>query len=220
MLKCTDVRKLHISMNSTSGLELTQHLLNLQHLELASMGLDELPDNFGQLTPNLRTLNLNFNSIKELRPLLNIKRLSELLIAGNKLTRLRTNFAVLGKLTTLTKLDMRDNPLTLRHYAPALENRVMSLRHKPLEDDTTDRFVLPDGDAEADEQHLQRLDFETRLRRRVNEIMLCTQCRNLRELDGLPFDKARILVKDDIWVRLSRLGVIRKSETSEHPGGA
>jgi hypothetical protein len=179
------------------------------------MGLMELPDTFGQTTPNVRSINLNFNSIQDLRPLLNIKRLDELLVAGNKLARLRTNLAVLGKLTTLSKVDIRDNPLTLRFYPPTSEKRVMSLRQKTSYDDATDRFVLPDGDAEADQQYLQRLDFETRLRRRVQEIMLSTQCRNLRELDGLPFDRSRILKKDDIWDRLLFLGVIKKTDTTE-----
>ncbi|KAF2743133.1 hypothetical protein M011DRAFT_451924 [Sporormia fimetaria CBS 119925] len=207
-----DVRDLHISINTARFLDVSQHLLNLQKLELASMGLEDLPDDFGQLTPNLRTLNLNFNSLKDLRPLLNIKRLNELFVAGNKLTRLRTNLAVIGKLTTLVKLDLRDNPLTLRFYPPASEKRVMSLRQKPSVDTNENRFVLPDGDAEEDKRYLQRLDFETRLRRRVQEIMLCTQCYNLVELDGLPFDKTRILVKDDIWDRLVFLGVIRRAE--------
>lgn len=215
LVRNPDVRNLCISVNPTCSLELSQHLLNLQRMELASMGLNELPDNFGQLAPNIRSLNLNFNSIKDLRPLLNIKRLNELLVVGNKLARLRTNLAVLGKLSTLTKLDLRENPITMRFYAPASENRVMSLRHKPNEEERADRFVLPNGDTEVDKQYLQRLDFETRLRRRVQEIMLSTQCKNLCELDGLPFDKTRILVKDDIWERLSYLGVIRRTETSE-----
>lgn len=215
LMKNSDVRNLYLSVNSTPGLEISQHLLNLQRLELASMGLKELPDNFGQLAPNIRSVNLNFNSIKDLRPLLNIKRLTELLVAGNKIARLRTNLAVLAKLSTLTKVDLRENPLTLRFYPPTSENRVMSLRHKPPHDDNADRFVMPDGDPEEDKQYLTRLDFETRLRRRVQEIMLSTQCRSLRELDGLPFDKARILVKDDIWERLTYLGVIRKTGMSD-----
>ncbi|KAF2120507.1 hypothetical protein BDV96DRAFT_564992 [Lophiotrema nucula] len=215
LLRNPDVRNLYISVNPTRSLDLSQHLLNLQKLELASMGLKELPDSFGQLTPNLRSVNLNFNSLKDLRPLLNIKRLSELLVAGNKLQRLRTNLAVLGKLTTLTNLDLRENPLTLRFYAPTVENRVMSLRHKPVQDETTDRFVLPKSDEEADRQYLLRLDDETRLRRRVHEMMLATACQNLQELDGLVFNKSRILVKDDIWQRLLYLGVIRRSERAE-----
>ena len=146
---------------------------------------------------------------------MNIKRLDELLIAGNKIARLRTNLAVLGKLTTLTKVDLRENPLTLRFYPPASENRIISLRRKPSEEDANARFVLPAGSPDEDQQYLERLDFETRLRRRVQEIMFSTQCRGLRELDGLPFNKTRILKKDDIWERLSYLGVIRKAETSE-----
>lgn len=209
-IRNSEVRSLYLSLNPTHSLGIPQHLLSLQRLELASMGLKELPSNFGQMTPNIRYINLNFNSITDIRPLLNIKRLSELLLAGNKLERLRANALVLGKLETVSKLDWRDNPLSLRFYAPTSENRVMSLRHKPSDDQLTDRFVLPPGDAEADEQHLQRLDYETRIRRRVTEMMLANLCRNLRELDGIPFDKARVLVKDDVWERLLFLGVIQR----------
>lgn len=212
LMQNCEVRNLYISLNVTRGLEISQHLLNLQRLELASMGLQELPSTFGQLTPNIRSINLNFNSIKDLRPLLNIKRLNEVLLAGNKLERLRANVLVLGKLATLTKLDWRDNPLTLRFYASTSENRIMSLRCKPAEEQHMDRFVLPPGDAEADEQHLSRLDFETRIRRRVTEMMLANLCGSLRELDGMPFDKARVLVKDEIWERMLQLGVIQRKQ--------
>jgi Leucine-rich repeat (LRR) protein len=212
LVRNCDVRNLYISLNPTFRLDISQHLLNLQRLEIASMGLKELPDNFGQLTPNIRSINLNFNSIKDLRPLLNIKRLDELSLAGNKLERLRANAMVLGKIGTLSKLDWRDNPLTLRFYASTSENRVMSLRQKPSDEQLTDRFVLPDGDAEADYQHLSRLDYETRIRRRVTEMMLANLCKNLRELDGLKFDKARVLVKDDIWERMLLLGVIQRKQ--------
>jgi Leucine-rich repeat (LRR) protein len=212
LVRNPEVRNLYISLNSTRGLEVSQHLLNLQRLELASMGLKELPSDFGQLTPNIRSINLNFNSLRDLRPLLNIKRLSELLLAGNKLERLRANAMVLGKLGTLSKLDWRDNPLSLRFYALASENRIMSLRQKPSDEQATDHFVLPDGDADADQQYLSRLDYETRIRRRVTEMMLANFCKNLRELDGLPFDKARVLVKDDVWERLLYLGVIQRKQ--------
>ncbi|KAH7414035.1 hypothetical protein DE146DRAFT_707799 [Phaeosphaeria sp. MPI-PUGE-AT-0046c] len=213
LVRNCDVRNLYISLNPIHGLHISQHLLNLQRLELSSMGLKELPDNFGQLTPNIRSINLNFNSIKDLRPLLNIKRLDELLLAGNKLERLRANALVLGKLGTLSKLDWRDNPITLRFYAPPSENRVMSLRTKPSDEQLTDRFVLPEGDVEADSIHLSRLDFETRIRRRVTEMMLANLCKNLRTLDGLTFDKTRVLVKDDIWERMLLLGVIQRKQT-------
>ena len=212
LVRNTDVHNLYISLNPAYTLGITQHLLNLRRLELASMGLKELPDNFGQLTPNIRSVNLNFNSLQDIRPLLNIKRLSELLLAGNKLDRLRQNAMVLGKFPSLSKLDWRDNPVTLRFYASASENRIMSLRRNPDDEQLTDRFVLPHGDIDADEQHQSRLDYETRIRRRVTEMMLANLCRDLRELDGLPFDKARVLVKDDVWERLTMLGVIRRKQ--------
>lgn len=212
LIRNTDVHNLYISSNPAYTLGITQHLMNLQRLELASMGLKELPDNFGQLTPNIRSVNLNFNSLQDLRPLLNIKRLSELLLAGNKIDRLRQNAMVLGKFPSLSKLDWRDNPVTLRFYAPTSENRIMSLRRDSDDEQLTDRFVLPKGDLESDEQHQSRLDYETRIRRRVTEMMLANMCRDLRELDGLPFDKARVLVKDDVWDRLTLLGVIRRKQ--------
>ncbi|KAF3043448.1 hypothetical protein E8E12_008270 [Didymella heteroderae] len=212
LIKNTDLHNLYISLNPAYTLGVTQHLMNLQRLELASMGLKELPDNFGQLTPNIRSINLNFNSLQDLRPLLNIKRLSELLLAGNKVDRLRQNAMVLGKFPSLSKLDWRDNPVTLRFYASASENRIMSLRRRPDDEQLTDRFVLPRGDLEADEQYQSRLDYETRIRRRVTEMMLANMCRELRDLDGMPFDKARVLIKDDVWERLTLLGVIRKKQ--------
>ena len=212
LFRNTDVHSLYISLNPACTLGITQHLLNLQRLELASMGLKELPDNFGQLTPNIRSINLNFKSLQDLRPLLNIKRLNELLLAGNKIERLRQNVMVLGRFPSLTKLDWRDNPVTLRFYASVSENRVMSLRRNPDDEQLTDRFVLPPGDVEADIQHQSRLDYETRIRRRVTEMMMANLCRDLRELDGLPFDKARVLVKDDVWERLTILGVIRRKQ--------
>ncbi|KAJ4380548.1 Protein nud1 [Didymella sp. IMI 355093] len=211
----TDVHNLYISLNPAYTLGVTQHLMNLQRLELASMGLKELPDNFGQLTPNIRSINLNFNSLQDLRPLLNIKRLSELLLAGNKVDRLRQNALVLGKFPSLSKLDWRDNPVTLRFYASASENRIMSLRRNPDDEQLTDRFVLPRGDIEADEQYQTRLDYETRIRRRVTEMMLANMCQGLHDLDGMPFDKARVLIKDDVWERLTMLGVIRKKQPAK-----
>jgi hypothetical protein len=43
-------------------------------------------------------------------------------------------------------------------------------------------------------------------------MMLANLCKNLRELDGLVFDKARVLVKDDIWERMLLLGVIQRKQ--------
>lgn len=212
-IKNLEVHSLSISLNSTRFLDFSQHLLNLQRLELASMGLKELPDIFGKLVPNVRFLNLNFNALSDLRPLLNIKKLVELLVAGNKICRLRRNVAVVAKLETLAKLDTRENPVTMRFYAPAVEQRVVSLKDGFANGEDADRFMLPSGCRDTDEQYLGRLDDETRLRRRVHEMMMASSCANLQVLDGLPFDRQRVLVKDDVWRRLLHLGVVKRAET-------
>ncbi|KAF2199417.1 hypothetical protein GQ43DRAFT_464848 [Delitschia confertaspora ATCC 74209] len=212
LIKNTEVRSLYLSLNPARFLDVSQHLLNLQRLELASMGLAELPDGLGLLVPNVRFVNLNFNSITDLRPLLNIKKLDELLVAGNKLSRLRTNLAVLAKLPTLTKVDLRDNPMTMRFYAPAVEQRMVPVKDRVERHEDADRFILPRGSRDSDEQYLARLDDETRLRRRVHEMMVASSCPNLRVLDGLEFDIEHAMVKDDVWRRLSYLGVLKRTQ--------
>lgn len=189
--------------------------LNLQRLELASSGLQSLPPNFGQLAPNIRFLNLNFNALKDLRPLLNIKRLNELLLAGNRLSRLRKNLAVLSRLVSLTKLDLRDNPLTIGFYPPTVENRIVSLKGRSSHSDEVEAFTLPASNQQTDQQFLARLDEDTRLRRRVHEMLLASSCNNLQELDGLPFNSQNVLVKDEVWERLRFLGIIRRSKPGD-----
>src|SRR6202012_5859041 len=88
----------------------------------ANCGLANLPENFGLAAPNLRAVNLNFNALKDLRPLLNIKRLTSLFAAGNRLTRLRKTMAVLAKLMHLEVLDLRGNPFTLGFHEPPSSN--------------------------------------------------------------------------------------------------
>ncbi|KAJ9647933.1 Protein nud1 [Coniosporium tulheliwenetii] len=207
-----DITSLLISANHIPRFEMSHHFLNLQHLELASCGLQALPEKFGQLAPNVRVLNLNFNALKDLRPLLGIKRLSQLSLAGNRLARLRKNLAVLSQLKTLTALDLRENPFAVGFYLPATENRVAtrSMSSEEAEEDR-DTHVLPMGDVERDRQYLARLDEDTKLRRRVYEMLLANSCRDLRTLDGMEFARQRVVVKDEIWDRLLSLRILKKS---------
>ncbi|OCK86454.1 hypothetical protein K432DRAFT_421019 [Lepidopterella palustris CBS 459.81] len=214
LVQNSEIRSLYLSANTLPAFQMAHDFLNLQRLELASSGLQSLPSNFGQLTPNIRFLNLNFNALKDLRPLLNIKKLNELFLAGNRLSRLRKNLAVLSKLTTVTKLDLRENPLTIGFYPTVVENRIVSLKGGPSQDEELEPYTLPASDRQTDQQYLARLDEDTRLRRRVHEMLLASSCRSLRELDGLPFDSQDALVKDEVWERLRYLGVIRKSTNS------
>lgn len=206
-----DLHNLYLSSNSISSLSLHMDFLNLQTLELSSTGLQELPATFGQQAPNVRVLNLNFNRLDDLRPLLNIKRLTTLLVAGNRLSRLRKSFAVLSKLSSLTKLDLRNNPLTVGFYAPVVETRLVRQRVNDLPSDL-DPHALPCADKKTDQQYASRLDEDTMLKRKVYEMMLANACVHLRSLDGLPFCGDEVLTKDRTWDRLIDLGVVRKSK--------
>lgn len=208
-----EIQEMFLSLNPLPSLTMTHTFHNLRRLELASCGIQALPENFGQQVESLRFLNLNFNALKDLRPLLNIKRLEELHVAGNRLHQLRKPAAVLALLRGLVTLDLRDNPFSLGFYPPVSEV-------VPHSEDATEllggrRFILADGTRERDEQHVQCMDDDTRLRRRVYEMLVANSCRSLRQLDGLPFSRKDALVKDELWVRLEELGVVRKSQRAK-----
>lgn len=220
-----------LSGNALSTLSLSSSFLSIRHLELASAGLQDLPDDFGLKMPNLRTLNLNFNSLKDVRPLLNIQKLQTLSLSGNRISRLRKSVATLGKLTTLRELDLRDTPLTMGLYASFAStlSRQTALVPKVLPSGSEDedeqdahleraRYEVPSADRAQDAQHQARMDEDSKLRRRVYELLLANSCSSLRLLDGLAFDTSTPLVKDHVWRRLVELGVVRKSRSgvAEH----
>ncbi|RMY43701.1 hypothetical protein D0865_11064 [Hortaea werneckii] len=230
-----EARSVRLSGNNIPSLELSCNFLNIQHLELASAGLHDLPDDFGLRLPNLLTLNLNFNSLRDLRPLLNIYKLQILRLAGNRLSRLRKTIAVLGKVQHITSLDLRDNPLTQSFYAPltptstqqslVLKNQLGPATTPNDEDAQAEvveqaQYNLPlctdnttdSAGKKKDDSHQTRLDEETKLRRRVYELLIGHSCPYASEVDGLKFDRAKAgRVKDGTWERLVQLGIVRKS---------
>jgi hypothetical protein len=228
-LLTSTMRELHtlcLSQNHIPTLAIPHDFPSIMHLELASCGLHTLPDDFGLSIPSLRTLNLNFNAIKDIRPLLNIKRLNTLLLCGIRLLRLRKTTAVLAKLTALETLDLRDNPFSLGFYPKAVEQRlvVKTSRLSPddnsspssvtTNDDEPILFTMPPCAKDTDRAYLARLDEGTKLRRRVYELLLANHCRRLGSLDGMAFERADVLVKDGIWERLIELGVVKRSGKS------
>ena len=188
-----EIRKLFLSGNYLGSFEPTVDFLNLQLLELANCGLQSLPENLGQLMPNLRTLNLNFNAIADLSPLRFIPRLKKLLVAGNRLADSTTVTELLIDYPHLTQLDLRDNPITLGFYAP------LQVLVSTNTNSTVDLFVLPDADEEKDGVYAKRLDDATRQRRRLHQIVFVTSCERLRTLDGLRIRRRDVLARDDIW---------------------
>ncbi|KAJ6439407.1 conserved leucine-rich repeat protein [Purpureocillium lavendulum] len=206
-----EVRKLFLSGNYLGCFEPTVDFLNLQLLDVANCGLQTLPDKMGQLMPNLRTLNINFNAIADLSPLRYVPRLKKLLAAGNRLADSTAVTRLLVEFPHLTQLDVRDNPVTLGFYPPV---QVLV----PTESQSScDPFTLPDADPERDELFASRLDEATRLRRRLHHIVLVSSCRRLRRLDGLPVRRREVLAEDDLLRMLIAEGLVPQTNNQPPP---
>ena len=218
-----EIRNLQLSGNVFSLFAPSATFLNLQTLELASTGLQALSPDFGLKCPNLRTLNLNYNAIRDLRPLLRIFKLQKLFIAGNRVCRLRRTAAVLDRLGDhLAELDLRNNPLTVGFYTPqdsSREERQMVPHTPPIlverenvETREAKAYLLPPLDTHLDESSKERLDEDTKLRRRVYEMLVVNSCKKLEYLDGLKVNRGGVSGKDDVWKRLSELGVLKEKK--------
>ena len=130
---------------------------------------------------------------------------------------------------------MRNNPLTVGFYTPQVslgsnkdKQMVLSTPKPQQEDDDSDagediaaraaeNYLLPSLDREADRMSRERLDEDTKLRRRVYEMLLAANCKELRSLDGLEVEKQEIGRRDEIWGRLGELGIVRsKNGAKDH----
>ncbi|PNS18756.1 Septation initiation network scaffold protein cdc11 [Sphaceloma murrayae] len=218
-------RSLHLSGNTLpSNLEVTTTHNTVSHLEIASCGLLSLAKDFGLRFPNLRHVNLNFNALKDIRPLLNVQHLQSLCLVGNRIGRLRKCVETVRHLKGLQELDVRDNPVSLGFY-PALgtlgqeHGMVLAARHRDeirgsmldmnLQKVKETRHILPMVSSAADEGHKKVMDEDTRLRRRVHEVLLASSCPDLRTLDGVELDRPAVLKRDQAWERLKELGILK-----------
>ncbi|KAL8853272.1 MAG: hypothetical protein Q9221_001883 [Calogaya cf. arnoldii] len=228
---CLNVRELYLSGNTLHTFAPSVHLLDLRHLELASTGLQLLPEDFGVKCSNLRSLNLNFNALIDLRPLLGLVKLEKLYLAGNRISRLRRTASVLDRIGhELVEIDFRQNPLTLGFYMPQKQpfQREQQLtvcrqrlpkkgddeEYEDSKDCTT--YTFPSVEANTDDAARQRLDEDTKIRRRVYEMLMALRCKSLSRLDGLCLDRRKVASKDGVWERLRELGVL----TSKGKGDA
>lgn len=230
---CYEVRSLCLSGNILSGFALSTPFLNLNHLELASTGLQNFPPDLGLQCPNVRILNANYNAVHDLRPLLGIVKLEKLSLAGNRVSRLRRTAAVLDRVGKgLLEFDLRSNPLTVGFYTPqepALEEKrvVPHGRKSRANDDEAEHdiqksasYVLPAVDKRADSLSRERLDEDTKLRRRVYEMLVMNACKALERLDGLEADRETMGRRDGIWERLIDLGVLKAKGGEDGKGNA
>ncbi|KAI0014508.1 WD repeat domain-containing protein [Xylariomycetidae sp. FL0641] len=202
-----EVRKLFLSGNVLlEGFAPRVDLLNLQYLELANCGLQTLPPRLGQLTPNLRVLNLGFNALADLAPLRYIPRLKKLLVPGNRLADAARLARTLADFPHLARLDVRDNPATLGFYPPL--QTLVRAEQLLLEAGDHDPFVLPDVDPDRDARFAARLDMGTRMRRRLYEMVVLERCVRLKTLDGLRVAREDVQRRDVVWRALVEKGVL------------
>ncbi len=219
---CYEVRNLCVSGNPLSDFAPSTPFLNLHHLELASTGLQMFPPDFGLQCPNVRILNANYNAIHDLRPLLGIVKMEKLFLAGNRVSRLRRTAAVLDRVASgLLEVDLRNNPLTVGFYTPqepareekrvVPHGRITRTSDGDAEHDLQiiRAYLLPAIDKAADNLSRERLDEDTKLRRRVYEMLVVNGCKTLEKLDGLEVDREMVGKRDDIWERLIELGVLK-----------
>jgi Leucine-rich repeat (LRR) protein len=204
-----EVRKLFLSGNLLNEFRPRCDFLNLQYLELANCGLETLPLEFGQMLSNTRVLNLNFNALRDIRPLLGIVRLKKLHLAGNRLARLRKTTNVLAHFSTLTVIDLRSNPLTQGFYPPIIETRIVIREMAESGDPVPEPFTLGKSDRDKDERYASRLDMGTRMLRRVYEMLVLSGCGRLKILDGLDVDRCVFEVKDKVWASLIRADIVK-----------
>lgn len=217
-----ELRKLYLSSNTFSYFAPTLSFLNLQRLEISSTGLQTLSSDFGLKCPNLRVVNFNYNALRDLRPLLGITHLESLSLAGNRISRLRRTVAVLDRIgKQLVEVDLRSNPLTVGFYTPQTsvreERRMITQKDmhgsegkdEDYEFKSAKSHLLPPNDKEFDDASRERLDEDTKLRRRVFEMLVVNACKGLERLDGLEIDRRTVAKRDDIWDRLLELGVLK-----------
>ena len=98
-------------LGNSIPLRLDRPFYNLQYLELASIKLSSLPADFASRVPNVRILNLSYNSLKDVTPLRGMVLLKRLFLIGNRLSSLSDGTTeTLLSLTELQVLDLRYPP--------------------------------------------------------------------------------------------------------------
>lgn len=196
-----DCTELYLSSNSIpeGGVVLPkQPNYTLRCLEIASCGIRSLPEGFGDCFPNMRVLNLNFNALSDLSPLQGSIKLKQLLLARNRIKRMRRTCLTLSRLPTLHRVDLRDNPLTVGFYAPSLDGEDYKM------------YQLASQNLEHDRKWIGLMDETTWLRRHAMELLLVQCCKRVTESDGLRIDRQALLAEHATWDRLMGKGVLKK----------
>ncbi|KAF9028973.1 hypothetical protein BGZ52_004096 [Haplosporangium bisporale] len=112
-------RKLYLSGNPIHSLDFNMGFYRMEYLEICAGCLSELPIDFATLMPNLRGLNLSYNSLDSISALDGLHRLRRLIFVGNTLKSFSDVLSLVKRMRSLVTLDLRHNPLTSNMY-PAM----------------------------------------------------------------------------------------------------
>lgn len=107
MNEIRDVKRLYLSGNPIPHSFPTERFYNLVYLELAMCQLESLPQNLAALLPNVRAINLNFNFITDLSPLIGLTRLKKLEAVGARLSKFRGLKEVVSSWPEIETVDFR-----------------------------------------------------------------------------------------------------------------
>lgn len=206
-----EVRKLVLSGNRLGVFAPPRDFLNLQLLDLANCGLQRLPDHLGDMMPNLRVLNLNFNGLSDVTSLLGIPRLKRLFLAGNRFADLKTISKVLAEFPWLVELDLRDTFLTQGFYPTV---HMVAQKSGDKHQSPINPFRLPEAEPGRDAKFCGLLDMDTRIQRRIYERKLVRACAQLQKLDGLPVNRKVRHVKDIVWKAMVERGLLLRPDGS------
>ncbi|KAJ7933572.1 hypothetical protein B0H13DRAFT_1953098 [Mycena leptocephala] len=100
-----DAKRLYLSGNALPVDFLASAHYNLVYLELANCRLSALPPKLAALTPNLRSLNLNYNLLEDIQGLADFSRLRKLSVVG---ARLKDATEIIGVVRSLVEVDSLD----------------------------------------------------------------------------------------------------------------
>lgn len=215
----SDIQRLDISGNTHfdfRGLESVRKslhvnpFLNLNTLVLSAMNLTKLPENFGDIFPNVRDLNLNFNKLNNIEALSKLSNVRKLYMVSNRIDKVQQ---IVGGLfnsrKTLRVLDMRLNQVNIEFYPYVFNKQELEYSQhikatanidlSPIQLETLDdieSFAILyqslnksyDEWVERDSQFLNRLQVEhgsTWAKQRLNyETLLINLFLRLKKLDG------------------------------------
>lgn len=116
----TDLISLDLTGNQTMSTMVassSRQFLNLNRLNLSAVGLTSIPESFGEIFPNVRELNLNFNKLTDISGISKLGHLRKLSIFSNTLSRTEMVLKSLSNSRkTLQVLDLRLNLLNYEIY--------------------------------------------------------------------------------------------------------